>query len=552
MNMRLPALFLPKASLSREDTGRGLRALTLESMASSGFASITSSAFLVAFALALGANNFQIGILAGIPLITDLFQIPAVWFIEKLRYRKVVVVSTWLISQLLWLPVALLPLVTNTVGTGVIFMLMGLMTIRGVMNAFSNCGWNSWLRDLIPPPILGRYLSKQLSLATAVAIITGLGVAFFLGHWDVTGGGATGYSYVLIIGLVIFGLASPLLMVRIPEPMMQSRTGPGPSFVKTVTAPWRRQNYRQLMKFLMFWGLATSMAFPFFEVFMLSQLNLSILIVIILATVADIFTIISLRVWGLLADRLGSKAVMSAGASLFLLVLLGWAIVTIWGRGISLIPLLFILHIIQGISIAGIMLAEESLSLKLAPKEKATAYTTGASLADSAGTGTGIIIGGYLVELFSGDGLNPGLPWITHLQEFNPVDSWSIGFIFLFLLSFTLGMLTLPMLKNLQETGNTRGESILNILITEVTRAGCAAHPQTTKNYIIRLPAKCVDISAGKEPSANFPARCLAALTPLLPKDMINLTGNLQKKPPPVFTGKAFYYPVPKALPTLT
>jgi len=551
MNVRLPVLLLPKTSLSREDTGKGLRVLTLESMASSGFASITGSTFIVAFALALGADNFQIGILASIPLLTDLFQIPAVWLIEKLRYRKVIVFSTWLISQLLWIPIALLPLFADTAGTCIILILMGLMTIRGIMNAFSNCGWNSWLRDLIPQPILGRYLSRQLSLATAVSIIIGLGVAFFLSRWDGSGGGTAGYSYVLLIGLIIFGLASPACMIFIPEPMMRPVISPRPSFLKTIFTPWREQNYRQLLKFLMFWGFATSMAFPFFEVFMLTRLNLSILIVIILATITDIFIAVSLRIWGPLSDRLGSKIIMSNSTSLFLMVLLGWAIIAIYGNSIFLIPMLVILHIIQGISIAGIMLAEEALSLKLAPAGKATAYTTCASLADSVGTGTGVIAGGFLAELFSTDRINLNLHWLAQSGQINSVENGPGGFPFLFLLSFAVGTLTLKTLQNLQDTGRTRYNSLLTILITEIIRTFCSAGLLKANTYAIKLPSKYVSIAERKGSSANFHACCLATLTPLLPKVTVNITGNLQKKPPPTLYRKTLCHPVSKVLSAL-
>ena len=39
-------------------------------MVTLGFFSITTSGFLAAYALALGANNFQIGVLASIPLVS--------------------------------------------------------------------------------------------------------------------------------------------------------------------------------------------------------------------------------------------------------------------------------------------------------------------------------------------------------------------------------------------------------------------------------------------------------------------------------------------------
>jgi hypothetical protein len=57
-------LFKPRPTISDRELTVGLRWLTLEGTVSPGFNSITPSGFLAAFALALGANNLQIGILA--------------------------------------------------------------------------------------------------------------------------------------------------------------------------------------------------------------------------------------------------------------------------------------------------------------------------------------------------------------------------------------------------------------------------------------------------------------------------------------------------------
>ena len=83
MTWQLPRVFQPRPTLSDEEVARGLRMMTREGVASMGFNSITSSGILAAFALALGASNLQIGILAAIPFIMQLLQIPAILLVEK-------------------------------------------------------------------------------------------------------------------------------------------------------------------------------------------------------------------------------------------------------------------------------------------------------------------------------------------------------------------------------------------------------------------------------------------------------------------------------------
>ena len=111
-------LFQPTPTLSGKETNHGLRMMTLEGMASTGFTSITTSGFLAAFALALGANNLQIGILAAIPFIMQPLQIPVILLVEKLRRRKAIAVITWLMAQLLWFPMALIPVFIRSIALG--------------------------------------------------------------------------------------------------------------------------------------------------------------------------------------------------------------------------------------------------------------------------------------------------------------------------------------------------------------------------------------------------------------------------------------------------
>ena len=85
---RIRSMFKPRPTLSNQDVEQGLRMMTREGMASMGFNSITTSGFLAAFALALGANNLQIGVLAAIPFIMQLLQIPTILLVEKVRRRK--------------------------------------------------------------------------------------------------------------------------------------------------------------------------------------------------------------------------------------------------------------------------------------------------------------------------------------------------------------------------------------------------------------------------------------------------------------------------------
>jgi len=461
-------------------------------MASSGFSSLTTSTFLVAFALALGADNLQIGVLASLPFLTDLLQIPAVWFIERIRLRKVIVIITWLLSQLLWIPIALIPIVMKIPDASAISMLLGLMAVRGILNAFTNCGWASWKRDLLPQNILGRYLARRLSLASVAAVILGLGAGFFMDSWSAGEGRAIGYSIVLLIGLVFFGLASPALMAFIPEPIMPPVSELQSSFSNTLSAPLREPNFQHFMKFLLSWGFASNIALPFLVVFMLQYLNLPLLTVIMLTIVSEVFTIISLRFWGPLADRFGSKIALSLSIYLFLLVLLGWSFTVIRGTNTLVIPILAVLQVFLGIALAGISLTVETLSFKLAPHGRATSYLTGASLAESAGTGLGALAGGFLAELLSEhiyvlDISRVNLCYGVHID---PI--LMTGYHLLFVIGFLISLITLRTLKSVMEKGVTRREAVLPVLIEDIGKLYSQVNRDQKMDNFSIYPSGCL------------------------------------------------------------
>ena len=99
--MNLFRLFTPKPTLSEQETAHGLKMMTREGITSMGFGGIAGGGFLAAFALALGANNLQIGILAAIPFIMQPLQIPTILLVERLKQRKLIAVSAWFLAQLL-------------------------------------------------------------------------------------------------------------------------------------------------------------------------------------------------------------------------------------------------------------------------------------------------------------------------------------------------------------------------------------------------------------------------------------------------------------------
>jgi hypothetical protein len=181
--MGLRETLSPKPTISDQDVAKGLRNITWEGVTAMGFFSITTSGLLAAYALLLGCNNFQIGILAAIPFLTQPIQIFAIPLVERIRRRKAIALLSWIPAQFSWVLVALVPLFLDIPSRNAALMLLGIMTVRGLFVSVTNCAWNSWIRDLVPQQVLGSFFARRQMWANLAAMAFGLLAAFFVNYW---------------------------------------------------------------------------------------------------------------------------------------------------------------------------------------------------------------------------------------------------------------------------------------------------------------------------------------------------------------------------------
>jgi MFS family permease len=140
--------------ITSQEREKGLKYVLYDGMMFQTMFTLSSGAFIIAFALLLGASNSIIGVLAAAPFLGNIFQIPAVLVVEKLRKRKLIAILASMVSRA-WLPVfSLIPLLFTQFGLPLL--IMGIF-LSGVAAAFSACSWSSWMRDLIPDEIRGIF-----------------------------------------------------------------------------------------------------------------------------------------------------------------------------------------------------------------------------------------------------------------------------------------------------------------------------------------------------------------------------------------------------------
>ena len=502
----IPSILRPSPTLTVEETERSLRLMTWESVASAALFSLGSGGLMAAYALALGANNLQVGILAALPSIMQVARLPAILAVERFRMRKAMGIPVLWAGHLTWIPIGATPLLIDAPGAAAVIAVIAALGVRGLFTSLWGTMWTGWMRDLVPRESLGNYHGRRLAIVTSVSAVAGLGASFFVRWWEgasAPGDAVFAYSILLIGGALTLGVLSPALALGAREPLMPAARESGRSALSILSEPLKDRNFSRLVWFLLAWSMALNLAIPFFAVYMLTKIGLSLPAVIGFTVISQAANALFTRVWGPMADRFGSKTVLSLSASLYLLVILGWVFTAHPERHALTLPLLALLHVFAGIAASGATLTMSTISLKIAPEGGATPFVGVANIAMSVGAGIGPIVGGFMAEYFSARSLELKFVW-TSLGEVSNLPAVSLaGFEFLFVVAFVAGLLSLNLLSALREEGEISREEALSELTARAGPAGRAITSvpglgpvsEISYGYIKRVPG--ADVALG-------------------------------------------------------
>ena len=519
--MQIPNFLRPRPTLTEGEAQKSLRLMAWEGLASGALFSLGSGGLMAAYALALGANNLEVGILASLPFLSQVVRLPAILLVEKFRARKAVGLPAFVAMQFSWLPIGLVPFLLDTPGKHAVFLVIVFMAVRGIFAPVWVTTSTSWIRDLVPPDGLGSYFGRRLGMVMASMAVVGLAGGFFVQWWEGSapaGDEVFAFSFLLIGGVFTFGVVGPLLASRAIEPLMPPAALAGRTAGAMLLEPVRDPNYSRLIRFLFVWGLTSNLAIPFFAVYMLKVIGLSLPVVMGLTVLGQLSNVLFMRVWGPFADRLGSKTVLSLCASLYLLVIIGWVFTTHPERYALTLPLLVVLHLLGGIAAAGVTLTVSTLALKVAPEGRGVPFSGMAGMATSIGSGVGPILGGLFVDFFSARSLSINVAWTSPSGTLDLPALTATGFDFLFVVAFLLGLLSLNLLMSVREEGEVPREAAVAELMAgagPVARAvssvpGLNVVSAFSYGYLRRIPG--VDVAIGVT-AYQLAASTQAALT---------------------------------------
>ncbi len=265
----------------------------------------TSGFFFTWFALLLGANDLQLGILSAIPALCQVFQLAGAYLVEKTGHRKPIVRWFSVVSRTFWLPIALVPFVCDTHAVQIF---IGLYLLSSIAMNFAAAGWTAWMSALVPPAIRGRYFGERNRIGGLISILVLLAAGILMDRFRFMGWERVGYLTIQFVA-VAAGLVCFYLIGKQPDPGYAAEKLP--PLGDYLLRPMRDRNFRNLILFSLYWTFAVGVASPFFNAHLDKYMKWSYKSVAVLNVVMTISTILSQRWWGRLVDRYGHKPVLA-------------------------------------------------------------------------------------------------------------------------------------------------------------------------------------------------------------------------------------------------
>ena len=418
-----------KTTLSHQETTKALRLFNWGAIIGTCAYSLWTGVFITGFALYLGAKSLEIGLLGAIPVLAGVVQPLASFWADKSKLtRKFFTNIFYIFSILFWIPIILLPFFKSLSYS--LFLFFASYTFANFLLSMTNPPYISWLGDVVPEDIRGRYFARRNMYAGLAGMVVSLSMGRLV---DIL---PKKIAFPIVFATATFFAIVEIIIIFLqPEPYREPQKEL--SLLHELILPLKDKNFKFYTFFISLWNFAVIMPGQFFSVFMLKYLHLSYTTIVLVSISSGIAGLIAQPFFGYLADRYSNKSILLLTSLFASLIPFLYIFMTPRFPIFSLV-LLYLVNIFAGAIWAGIMLTQFNLLLMFSPPLKRMSYVGVHSAFVSLTGAVSPFLGGLIVNALKG----------FHIS-FLALDLTNIKI--LFTLSTVLRLLSLSLLKIIKE-----------------------------------------------------------------------------------------------------
>ncbi|MHB9037786.1 MAG: MFS transporter [Armatimonadota bacterium] len=319
-----------------------------------------SGMFVIGYALKLGANNAEIGLMTSIPMYCVVFQLFASMLTERGVNRRRLVTLMVAINALGFVALAAIPSLFGDGSPKIrVGAMIGLLTVMTIFGHIANNARSSWLADLVPPRRLGEFFGRNVMYANVVATVFAICGGSFLDHAKRSGIG--GFVWLFVVGSVIALTNSLLHLPQADVPHRKHESSH--SMLLMARNTLSNKPLMVVTGYAAVWSMQL-IAAPFVATYMLRDLHVSYTGLGVVTAVATLVVMLSSSFWGRMVDRYGSRPILIACSAAIVPIPLMW----IWVTTAKMVYFVICpANILVGFAAGGIQVALSTLVFKVTP-----------------------------------------------------------------------------------------------------------------------------------------------------------------------------------------
>jgi MFS family permease len=444
-----------------------LRASSAEGLFAEVVSACVGPTVLVGWALHLGAPPLEVGLVAALPQLAQLFQLPGAFGTALLGRRRAALWAVTLSRQAL-LPLAALPLLPLG-DEGKRALLLAVAAASAALGVVGNNAWTAWMGELVPAPLRGRYFGARTALCTAGGTLAGLAAGALL---DAAGGRAMREPALALLALLgcAAGAVTTVLLARQHDP---PAPGVPPPTLALALRPLRDPAARGLLRYQVAWNAAVGLGGGYFTFHLLGNLHAGFTVVALHAACAAAVRVVAAPAWGRAIDRFGARPVLAAcsfGAAVLPVLWIAAAPDRLWPIALD--------AVLSGVAWGGHGLAAFAAPLAVAPRRERPYWLAAFGAAGGLAYAAAASAGGVLAASLP--------PEVASLGTGGP------ALLVVFLLSATLRLASAFLALDIAEEG---AGSLAELRRAATAGARAALFPQVTYRPSPRTVVACSDSS---------------------------------------------------------
>ncbi len=367
----------------------------------------------------MGATGFQLGLAVAVQQVAVMAQLVGATVGERLTRRRRFWAVTALIHRLIWLaPVALI-LMPGLDDAQRVRWLIAAIAVSAALGHVSTPIWFSWMADLVPQRISGRFWGFRQTITMASFVLMAWLAGRMLDAYT-PGGSMRGFVIVFFVG-VLGGCLDILLhcLVHEPTPHPQDHGSP---FLTRVREIWSCRDYRWLTLSMGVWLFTLGMVGQYGMVYLRHELNVTYSELTYLSVAGSLGALVAGIPMGRLIDRVGARSIGALlmavapvqGAIVWFFIHDGTVILTVPWLGQVSVPFYMALlapsSFVAGALYSGVGLSQIHLINAVSPRNSrvvamAVHWSTIGSMA-----ALGPLLGGWVMDLLAQHPLRVTLP----------------------------------------------------------------------------------------------------------------------------------------------